>query len=279
MRTITIPMTQETSLPDSRLTVYLQEPSKELWIRDRPLILLCPGGGYSWTSDREAEVLALPFLAMGYHTAVLRYSCAPARYPTALLELAASLRMVRENAGPWHVAADHVFVLGCSAGGHLAASLGVMWNRPFLRQALDLPEAQARILRPDGLLLCYPVITSGPYSHPGSFQNLLGDRYDALAEQVSLEKQVTGDTPPVFLWHTYPDPVVPVENALLFVDALRRAQVSTEFHMYASGGHGLSLATDLTRDASGGACQESCASWIPLAKTWLEQQCRREREC
>ena len=275
MHSITIPMSLEGSLPDSRLTVYLQENSKELWIQTRPLVLLCPGGGYEWTSDREAEVLALPFLAMGYHAAVLRYSCAPARFPTALLELAFSLRTIRENAGQWHVEPEHVFVLGCSAGGHLAASLGVMWNRPFLRRTLDLPEEDAGLLRPDGLILCYPVITAGPYAHEGSFQNLLGDRVEELREQVSLEKLVTGDTPPVFLWHTFTDPVVPVENALLFVEALRRAKVPTEFHMYASGGHGLSLATDLTRDASGGACPESCAGWISLVHTWLAEQCRR----
>lgn len=275
MRSVTIPMSLEGSLPDSRLTVYLQESSKELWIQTRPLVLLCPGGGYEWTSDREAEVLALPFLAMGYHAAVLRYSCAPARFPTALLELAFSLRTIRENVGQWHVESEHVFVLGCSAGGHLAANLGVMWNRPFLRQALDLPEEDAGLLRPNGLILCYPVITSGPYAHEGSFQNLLGDRVEELKEQVSLEKLVTGDTPPVFLWHTFTDPVVPVENALLFMEALRRAKVPTEFHLYASGGHGLSLATDLTRDASGGACQEACASWISLVKTWLAEQCRR----
>lgn len=276
MQIITIPLAQEGSLPDSHLTVYLQENSRELWIQERPLILFCPGGGYEWTSDREAEALSLPFLAMGYHVAVLRYSCAPARFPTALLELAFSVRAIREHADSWHVQSDHIFVLGCSAGGHLAASLGVMWNRAFLREALSLPEEQAGSFRPDGLILCYPVINSGEYAHKGSFQNLLGDRVQDLAEEVSLEKLVTGDTPPVFLWHTFTDPVVPVENSLLFVSALRRANVPTEFHMYCAGGHGLSLATDLTRDASGGGCLEMCSSWISLAQTWLREQCREE---
>lgn len=275
MRSITISLNMQGTLPGSHLTVYLQEESRELWIHDRPLILLCPGGGYEWTSDREAEVLALPFMSMGYHTAVLRYSCAPARFPTALLELAFSIKTIRENAAAWHVQPDHVFVLGCSAGGHLAASLGVMWDRPFLQEALGLSENQARILRPDGMILCYPVITSGEFAHKGSFQNLLGDRAAELSEEVSLEKLVTKQTPPVFLWHTFTDPSVPVENALLFASALRKANVPTEFHMYCSGGHGLSLATDLTRDASGGACHEACASWISLVQTWLKEQCKQ----
>ena len=260
------------SLPDTKLTLFLQRRSEELQTKTRPLVLICPGGGYRFTSDREADPLALQFLSMGYHAAVLRYSCSPAVYPTALMELAACVKLIRQNADAWDVEPDHIFVLGCSAGGHLAASLGTLWNQDFLRQALDIPKEKASILRPDGLILCYPVITSGEFAHQGSFQHLLGDRVEEMWEELSLEKRVTTDTPPVFIWHTFTDETVPVENSLLFVSALRKANIPTEFHLYPKGCHGLSLANQLTNNALGIKLQEECTSWIHLAHTWLESQ-------
>lgn len=268
------------SQPYAKLTVYIQEDSPEIVISDRPLVLVCPGGGYEFTSDREAEVLALQFLAMGYHSAVLRYSVAPAVFPTALSELAYSVRMIREHAREWHMNPAQIIVLGCSAGGHLAASLGVFWNRDFLAGALGAESADHRQWRPDGMILCYPVITSGRLAHRGSFDNLIGDDEAAIsgmlgapaAEALSLEGQVSTDTPPAFLWHTFTDDCVPVENSLMFVSALRRAGVSAELHVYPVGGHGLALANRLTQDQGGNAIQKECASWVSLAHTWIESQ-------
>ena len=125
-------------------------------------------------------------------------------------------------------------------------------------------------MRPDGLLLCYPVITSGEFAHRGSFENLLGSRQEELGEKLSLEKQVTNKVPKTFIWHTFADQSVPVENSLLFVSALRRAGVPTEFHMYEKGAHGLALANKLTETNDGRAVQEECTSWVELAHTWLE---------
>lgn len=260
------------SLPNTTLTLFLQSPSAELQIQTRPMVLICPGGGYRFTSDREADPLALAFLSMGYHAAVLRYSCAPARYPTALTELASCVKLIREHASQWAVEPDKLFVLGCSAGGHLAANLGTMWNQDFLHQALEIPKENAHILRPDGLILCYPVITSGEFAHQGSFEKLLADDPNNLRDELSLEKRVTSDTPPVFIWHTFTDETVPVENSLLFVSALRRANIPTEFHMYAKGCHGLSLANQKTNNTLGIKLQEECTSWINLVHTWLEGQ-------
>ena len=121
----TYPLKVEGSLEYARLVTYIQEDSDAMLIDKRPLVLVCPGGGYGRTSDREAESMALQFLAMGYHAAVLRYSCAPAKYPTALLELASSMALIRKNAEAWHIDTDKIVVQGCSAGGHLAASLGM----------------------------------------------------------------------------------------------------------------------------------------------------------
>lgn len=258
----------EGTQPGTRLITYIQEYSPDLAVKERPLVLICPGGGYSRTSDREAESIALQFLAMGFHAAVLRYSCAPAQYPTALLELASSMALIRSHAGEWHVDPDKIIVQGCSAGGHLAASLGVFWKERFLAEALGLADNES--LRPNGMILCYPVITSGEFAHRGSFECLLGERQEELGDKLSLEKQVDSHTPPTFIWHTFADQSVPVENSLLFVSALRRAGVPTEFHMYPEGEHGLALANRLTATSDGRAVQEECASWIGLVRTWME---------
>lgn len=266
----TYPIQVAGSLPDAKLVTYIQEYSESLKFNTRPLILICPGGGYSYTSDREAEKIAIQFLAMGYHAAVLRYSCAPAQYPTALLELAAGMKLIREKALEWHVDPGKIVVQGCSAGGHLAASLGVFWKEEFLAEQLGLQGDERRILKPDGMILCYPVITGGEYAHRDSFKNLLGDREKELVGKMSLETQVTPDTPRTFIWHTFEDGSVPVENSLLLVAALRKASVPTEFHMYARGGHGLSLANWITESADGGGIQEECEGWAGLCGTWLE---------
>ena len=262
------------SLPGTKLTTYIQEHYKEIDIDSRPLILVCPGGAYAYTSPREGEALAFQFLAMGYHAAVLNYSCAPAVYPTALTELAYSIKLIREHAQEWHVNPKQLLVLGCSAGGHLAASMGVFWEEGFLAEALGVTDQE--MLRPDGLILCYPVITSGKFAHKGSIQNLLGigekeleAGENPLIARMALEDQVSAKTPPTFIWATFTDGSVPVENSLMFVGALRRAGVPTEFHMYPCGGHGLSLATPLTGSK---AVQEEVSSWIRLVHTWVESR-------
>ncbi len=258
----------EGSQPDTKLYTYLLDNSSEINPGGvRPVVVICPGGGYAMTSDREAEALAIQFMSMGYHAAVLRYSCAPAVYPTALLELASVISLLRNNAEKWHINKDKIIVQGSSAGGHLAAGYGVFWKEDFLADTVHtIPEQ----LRPNGLILNYPVITSGPYAHRDSFHNLLGDRYEELVEKMSLEKQVTEDTPKTFIWHTFPDDCVPAENSLLFVMALKEKNIPTEFHLYPVGGHGLGLATKETACPNGYGVQEECQSWIPLVETWLK---------
>lgn len=266
------------SMPDARLIVYIQDYSKDMAIQKRPLILLCPGGGYGRTSDRESEPMALKFLAMGYHVALLRYSCAPARFPTSLVELASAMVLLRDHAEEWHIDAEKIVVQGCSAGGHLAACLGMFWDEDFLAEELGLEGPDHEILKPYGMMLCYPVITSGEFAHRGSFENLLGEaveksekaRKEQLLAKLSLEDQVSGKTPKTFIWHTFTDQSVPVENSLLLAGALRKAGVSTELHIYPRGKHGLALANRLTETRDGRALQEECTTWIGLAETWLK---------
>lgn len=238
------------------------------------------------TSDREAEVIVFQMLAMGCHAALLRYSCAPSVFPASLLELASSVKLIREHAKEWHVNPDKIIVMGFSAGGHLVASLGMFWNRKFLADRLGIEAGEQGILRPDGMILCYPVITSGAYAHQDSFRFLLGldkepvpeklegfeEAYpvEEMLEKLSLEKQVSGDTPRAFIWHTFEDDCVPVENSLLLVSALRKEGICTEFHMYPHGGHGLSLANAQSKSPAGNEVVEACQSWIGLVRKWIE---------
>lgn len=236
----------------------------------RPVILMCPGGGYEMTSDREAEPMAMQFLAMGYHVAVLRYSVCPVRYPVALLQVAESVLYLKEHADEYHIDPEKIVVQGCSAGGHLAANYGIAWNSPFLTKLMGMENDPERLCVA-GLLLCYPVITSGEKAHEESFRNLLGEQYEEKKEELSLENQVTPDTPPTFLWHTATDETVPVENSLYFFQACLQQGVSAELHIYPVGGHGLSLANEETCRANGIGVQKECQSWIGLAQTWLEE--------
>ena len=253
------------------LYTYFLDSSIEMRPNEkRPVILMCPGGGYEMTSDREAEPMAMQCLAMGYHVAILRYSVCPVRYPAALLQVAESVLYLKEHADEYHIDPEKIVVQGCSAGGHLAANYGIAWNSPFLTKLMGMENDPERLCVA-GLLLCYPVITSGEKAHEESFRNLLGEQYEEKKEELSLENQVTPDTPPTFLWHTATDETVPVENSLYFFKACLQQGVSAELHIYPVGGHGLSLANEETCRANGIGVQKECQSWIGLAQTWLEE--------
>ncbi len=244
----------------ARLFTYLLDDIHIPASARRPAIVICPGGGYSGTCDREAEPVALRFLPLGCHAFVLRYNCRPARYPVALLEVAAAVAAIRAHADEWHVDPNKIIVLGFSAGGHLAASLGMFWNQAPVNHVFDPAMA-----RPNGMILCYPVITSGEFANRGSFDNLLGDSPDpVLLSRMSLETQVTPDTPPTFIWHTYDDGCVPVQNALMLATTLREQNIPLELHIWPHGDHGLALANDQT-DRNTPTCQP----WPELAATWL----------
>lgn len=238
--------------------------------RKRPVVVVCPGGGYEMTSDREAEPIAIQYVARGYHAVILRYSVKTVHYPLALLQLAKTVAYLREHAEEYHICSDKIVVQGFSAGGHLSASLGVFWNKPLLSETLGV---DAKMIQPNGLILSYPVITSGEFAHQGSFKNLLGDDYEDLEKrkEQSLEYQVTKDTPPTFLWHTVTDDAVPVENTMLFFQALHEHQVPVEVHLYPQGKHGLGLANEETNDVSGDKIQEACQAWIELACKWVSR--------
>lgn len=249
-------------------TYLLDTPAEKIRIKKRPMILICPGGAYEKLSYREGEPVAIHFLNQGYQSCVLRYSVAPARHPAPLLEIGSAMKLIHENAKDWQVDTEKIILAGFSAGAHLAASLGVFWNREALSESLHVMQKQ---LRPAGMILSYPVISSEEsISHRGSFENLLGERYTELKDQLSIEKQVTKDTPPCFIWHTLDDKTVPVENSFLLMSALKRAGVSAELHVFPEGEHGLSLADRKVERPDGSGMNRQCGQWMELACAWLE---------
>lgn len=274
MKYETLDIKNSNSQDYAALHLYLLEPSTEIPIRNRPMIIVCPGGGYSMTSDREAEIIAVQYIAMGYHAAVLRYSVAPAVFPAALLELGRAVALIREHAQEYCVDPEKIVVSGFSAGGHLAASYCVFWNQSWVAEGL---KTDVEMLRPDGLILGYPVITSGEYAHHDSFKKLLGKAYEDKKGEVSLENCVGDQIPRTFIWHTYADNAVPVQNSLLFVNALAAHQIPTEFHMFETGEHGLALANRLTQGNGGNGINPAAAAWVGLVHQWLENWILQEK--
>ncbi len=228
----------------------------------RPAVLIAPGGGYHHCSQREAEPIALQYMAAGYHAFVLDYPVEPNRYPAQLVTISDAMCLIRKNADDWGVDKDAIAVMGFSAGGHLAASLATMWDEEPVKTS-DGSN------RPNAAILCYPVISSEPgIAHEGSFDNLCGED-SALREKMSLEKRITPKTPPCFIWHTFEDPVVPVTNSLCFATALKKANISCEMHIFPHGGHGLGLANKDTATFPEQVVPR-VQDWVKLSVKWLD---------
>ena len=205
-------------------------------------IVICPGGGYGGLASHEGATYAQFLQQQGINGFVLKYRLGSAgyRHPIMLGDAARALRTVRANAKQWKIDPDKIGIMGSSAGGHLASTLLTHFDagNPQANDPIDRISS-----RPSLGILCYPVITLGEFTHRGSKRNLLGDKPAAeLVELLSNEKQVTGNTPPTFLWHTVQDKAVPVENSLQFATALRKAGVPFALHVYQKGRHGIGLA-------------------------------------
>lgn len=255
---------------DPIISAYIVEGSEQIHPNyKRPSVLICPGGAYELTSDREAEPVALRFAAAGYNAFVLRYSVKVEKYPTQLLEVSAATAYIRRMAEEWGIDKDKIIVCGFSAGGHLAGSLGVFWNQTFIQEKLGIAHEENK---PNAMILCYPVITGGAFAHRGSFNNLLGEEASQEElDKLSLEQHVTKDVPPTFIWHTLDDQAVPVENALFFAKALREKDVTFEMHIYNRGVHGLSLCDETTSHIERPDQMNPHAStWFNLVLEWLK---------
>lgn len=251
------------------LCCYLQNRAEEVPGSDRrPAVIVCPGGAYRFKSDREGEPVAFRFLAAGMNAFVLQYSVAPSEYPCALLELAAAVAMVRENSEAWHTDPKQIYLCGFSAGGHLCASLGTLWKDGMFAGSTGYEPYQ---WKPDGMILCYPVISMDRFGHEECRTLLLGERQQELKGQLSLQKRVSPDTVPAFLWCTQEDEEVPMENSLLFAAALRANKVPFELHIYEKGVHGLALCDELTANRPERLAPDN-AGWVDLAVRWIRRK-------
>ena len=268
MKYIEEPIKVEGSADYAKVIWYLLDYSEEIGISKRPIVIICPGGGYCFTSDREAELFAMQWTACGYHAAVVRYSVSPeAEYPVALNELATVVRRAHRMAEEWLIDEKLIILEGSSAGGHLACNYGQSWDKPLL---FELTGAPAGELKPAGLILNYPVITSGEYAHEDSFRKLLGERYDEMKDSLSLENNVDSSMPPAFIWTTNEDGLVPAENSFLLALEMRKKGIPVELHMYAKGDHGLGLADIRTMTPDHQCLVPSVTTWMNLARIWIE---------
>ncbi len=219
------------------LTAYLPSSEKA----SGAAMVICPGGGYGALAPHEGQGYAEWLVEHGVVGLVLKYRLGSKgyRHPAMLNDAARAVRLARSKAGDWKIDPKRLGVMGSSAGGHLASTLLTHFDSGKPDDA-DVVERFSS--RPDLGILCYPVITMGAATHAGSKRNLLGENpAPELMEQLSNEKQVTKDTPPCFIWHTWEDKAVKVENALEFALALQRNKVPYDLHIYHKGAHGIGL--------------------------------------
>ncbi len=226
-------------------------------------VVVAPGGGYTHLAmDKEGFAVAKWLNERGVAAFVLKYRLGPLyHHPVELGDAQRAIRMVRANAAEYCVAADHVGMMGFSAGGHLTATAGTQFDAGRAGAA-DAIERQGS--RPDFLVLAYPVITlAGPEAHTGSRRFLLGDNPDpALARSLSAETRVTKATPPTFLFTTTDDKTVPVMNSVMFYTALVKAGVPVEMHIFQRGAHGAGLA----------AANPELSVWPDLLIKWMRER-------
>jgi acetyl esterase/lipase len=239
------------------LTAYLPEAASGRLAA----VVICPGGGYGMLASHEGKDYALWLNQNGIAGFVLKYRLGSDgyRHPAMLQDAARAVRMVRARAADWRIDSTKVGIMGSSAGGHLASTILTHFDggNPVAEDPVERESS-----RPDLGILCYAVITMGEHTHQGSKQNLLGkDPSPELVGLLSNELQVTPQTPPCFVWHTYEDNGVKVENALDFAAALRRNEVPFDLHVYQKGRHGIGL-NDTPPFANAHPWARDCLFWL-----------------
>lgn len=220
------------------LTPYLPDPTNTTG----SAMVICPGGGYTHLASHEGRDYALWLNQHGITCFVLKYRLGSNgyHYPAEFEDVTRAMRLVRSRAIDWHLDPHRIGIMGSSAGGHLASTSLTHFDSGNTNSD-DLIERQSS--RPDLGILCYAVITMGEYTHRGSKENLLGKHPSwKLVKLLSNELQVKTNTPPCFIWCTYEDRTVPMENSLMFAETLRKNHVPFDLHIYQKGGHGMGLA-------------------------------------
>ncbi len=233
--------------------------------RSYPAVIVCPGGGYGHVSARESEPIAIEYYAAGYNTYILTYTVGEgAKDFTPLKQLAATIAQIRANAESWVTRQDQIAVCGFSAGGHLACSLGTLFNKEKFLKAYGREEH----IRPDALILGYPVILADEKAHSGSILRVSGaEQGTEEYKWFGLDQHVDAETPPTFMWHTAADACVPVENSLKFALALSAAKIPFEYHVFPEGPHGLSTC----RKEVNAVEYPHNTRWMDWSIKWLNQ--------
>lgn len=244
--------------PEASLEGYLLDCEITLGLeKDRPAVLVCPGGGYVYCSPREGEPVALSYAARGFHAFVLRYSTAKdAAGFTPLEEVSWAIGYIRENAGQWHIAPDKIAVCGFSAGGHLALASGVLAKN-----------------KPNAMILGYPAASAPNIPGADFLLKVLegrNDVTDADAEKYDLISKITKQSPPVFLAATAED-MLTAYGALPVAKAYSDLGMPYELHVFQYGPHGYSLANEVSADGSEKNLDPAFAQWLELSVQWLHK--------
>ena len=229
--------------------------------RKRKTVLILPGGGYQFVSQREAEPIAVQYLKEDINTFVLSYTVLEKPMYNSLNpidEVFAAILYIKQNAEHYNVDVDHISVMGFSAGGHLAASVGLMYQN---EEYAKLLKCNIEDLRISGVLLGYPVITMGEFTHEGTAVRRTNNDLD-LINKYSIEKSITSNFPPTFIWTTFEDDLLHPFNSTMLVHELIKNNVRVEFHLYPEGHHGLALANEITVSGFNPEASEIVHTWI-----------------
>lgn len=257
-------------------SAYLETYVSDTTPFTRKALLVIPGGGYeNVCADREGEPIALAFIPYGFNTFVLHYTVGQKKkFPTQLIEASAAMKHIKDNAKEYHIDPDQVFATGFSAGGHLCASLGVLWKNPEVLSVLNMPYGYNK---PRGIMPIYPVISADPaIAHKGSFCNLLCSDTPSQEEldMCSIEKHVDADSSPAFIVHTVTDQIVDARNSLVLANAYTEKRVPYELHVLPDAPHGMALGNAITA----GACEKfnnpALSDWVRMAAYWADEVCK-----
>lgn len=237
----------------------------------RSAMLVIPGGGYGSIAPREGEPIAEAFMPYGFNTFVLRYTVAKKRpYPAQLVEASLAIKHIKDNAEKYGIDKDKIFVVGFSAGAHLAGCLATMWHREEVYAEAPMPFGYNK---PTGAILCYPVVNGiESAAHTGSFKNLLctDTPTDEQLDYTSVDKAVDENTSPIFMMHTSNDELVNVKNSLCLASALRDANKQFELHIFPDAPHGVALGNEITECGNEKWNNKRISEWVRLAAEWTK---------
>ena len=255
----------ENDVPAFDNEIEQDKPNIRLFLKEgaKSLVIICPGGAYIVKVDQHEGIDIAEYLnSINVSAMVLDYRVKPYKYPIPQYDAKRAIRYARYYAEKLGYDKDKIGIMGFSAGGHLAASMGTIWDDLEYEPQDEIDKESGRA---DFMILCYPVISLDAHTHIGTRMAHLGDVLSREAEKLSLASRVTKDSSPAFVWHTLNDEVVPVENSLEFAAAMARNSVSCELHVYKNGVHGTGL-------GNGNNCQlnEDVARWTKELEIWMK---------